>query len=210
MSDVSALRDQEVVTLDLVSQSLTRLLPIRDRTAIVAAHTPGILVHAIIAADDRSVPGIVIDALLKMPILPLLVTFANPSTTITALSDPAFAHDLLEFDLVLPDGIGMCLAIRLLDGLPAKRASFDMTSLAGHIFEHAKSHDLALVLVGGAPGVAEQARRRLSNQYTGLRILGAFSGFDDPAELLRLAASLEPDIVVCGMAVAARKRFCSA
>ena len=207
VSEVSALGAGEVASRDLISHGRTSSLPIRNRTAIVAAHTPGILVHAIVAAHDRPIPGIVLDALIKMQVRPLLVTFANPATTVHAELDPVFARDLLEFDLVLPDGLGMCLAIRLLDGLPARRVSFDMTSLAERIFEHACSHDLAMVLVGGAPGVAEQARRRLIEHYPGLRITGALSGFGDRAEMLRQTAALQPDILVCGMGSGRQEAF---
>ncbi|HEY0204531.1 MAG TPA: WecB/TagA/CpsF family glycosyltransferase [Acetobacteraceae bacterium] len=173
---------------------------------IVAAHTVGIPVHAVAARPGKAAVA-VLEALLSAPRRPVLVTFANPSTALLAQHAPRFARDLLAFDLVLPDGIGMCMAVRFLHGLPAGRVSFDMTSLAPHVFGHAQAGDLSIVLVGGAPGIAERAGGRLAATYPGLRISGALSGYGDVQDTMRQAAALEPDILVCGMGSIRQEAF---
>ena len=137
----------------------------------------------------------------------VLVTFANPAAAQHVRSSPAFADRLRAFDLVLPDGIGLCLAIRWLHGLRAPRVSFDMTSLAPAIFEHARRESLGVVLVGGRPGITARARDRLAERFPGLDVIGVFDGYSDIAGTIRLVASLQPRIVVCGMGVVRQETF---
>lgn len=176
-------------------------------TDIVATLVAGIPVHAVAAQLGKPAPAIVLETLLRAGERPVLVTFANPSTALLALRAPAFARDLSAFDLVLPDGIGMCRAIRLLHGLPAQRISFDATSLAPAVFDHARTEDLAVVLVGGVPGIAERARGQLMATYPGLRITGALDGFGDVQDTMRRAAALRPDVLVCGMGGIRQEEF---
>lgn len=179
----------------------------REHAAIVLAHAAGIPVHAVVASRDKAAPAIVLEALLRAPGLSVLVTFANPSTALLARHAPAFGRDLLAFDFVLPDGIGMCMAIRSLHGLPARRVSFDMTSLAPIVFKHAQSGNLAIVLVGGAPGVAERARDRIAATYPGLRMTGALSGYGNVQDTMRQTVALQPDILICGMGGVRQEAF---
>ncbi|MBV8869294.1 MAG: WecB/TagA/CpsF family glycosyltransferase [Acetobacteraceae bacterium] len=89
---------------------------------------------------------------------PWLMTFVNPGSTIVARQHPDYAEMLREFDVVVPDGIGMSLAIRLLHRRHAARISFDTTSLAPVVFRLAARRGARIVLAGGRPGVAERAR----------------------------------------------------
>lgn len=189
------------------SSQIGRVVLASGCTGIVAAHVAGVPVHAVIAPHDKAAPAAVLEARRRVPGRPVLVTFANPATALLARHAPAFGRDLWAFDFVLPDGIGMCMAMRLLHGLPARRISFDMTSLAPLVFEHARSKGLAVVLVGGAPGVAERAQERIAATYPGLCITGALGGYGDVDDTMRQAAALCPDILVCGMGSVRQEAF---
>ena len=99
------------------------------------------------------------------------------------------------------------MAIRSVHGLPARRVSFDMTSLAPRVFEHAQSEDLAIVLVGAALGVAERAGERIGSAYPGLRMTGTLSGYGNMADVLRQIIALRPDILICGMGGVRQEAF---
>ncbi len=178
----------------------------RDRIGLVLTESVGVPVHAILAPGAPA-PDAVLDLLLRVGNGEALVTFANPGTTLLARRSAAFYRDLHVFDLVLPDGIGMCLAVRLLHGLPAQRVSFDMTSLAPTVFEHARRFGLSVALVGGAPGVAARARDRLLAHFPGLLVTGAFDGYGDVAVTARDVVALAPRILICGMGGAAQEAF---
>jgi len=94
---------------------------------------------------------------------PVLFTFANPASVILAERDRAYRDLLEKFDIVLPDGIGLCWAIRRLHGFHAARVSFDTTSLAPLVFEFARQEKMSLALVGGRPGVADWRRALLQS-----------------------------------------------
>lgn len=129
----------------------------------------------------------------------LLVTFVNPSSYIEARRQTNYASRLGLFDVVLPDGSGMSMAIRLVHRIPARRISFDTTSLAPAVMALAQQGQYTVALVGGAPGSAGCAMSRLLKEFPMLRLVGAFHGYADIETRALEIAGLNPDIVVCGM-----------
>ena len=136
-----------------------------------------------------------------------LVTFVNPGTAVMAQRNITYARLLDSFDLVAPDGIAMALAIRWLHHLPAERISFDQTSLAPPVLRLAAEQDVSIVLCGGRPGVAEQARQQLVAAYPTLRIVGVFDGYGDLVQKAATIAQLAPEMVICGMGGFAQEAF---
>lgn len=100
-------------------------------------------------------------------------------------------------ELVLPDGIGVIYASRIL-GTPimAKVAGIDFASaLLARMGEQGKS----AYLLGAKPGVADKAAETLCRKYPGLVIAGASDGYfvDDTAIIEKINAS-DPDfLMVC-------------
>jgi len=137
----------------------------------------------------------------------LLVTFVNPSTTVLVRRDKTVHTVFEQFDVVAPDGIATALAIRWLHRLPAARLSFDSTSLAPSVFRLAVLHNAQVVLCGGRPGIAEQAKRQLETAFPGLNIVATFHGYADHAEMATAIGRLNPHILVCGMGGIIQERF---
>ena len=167
----------------------------RDQTGVLLTESVGIPVHAVLAPGRRLATRAVLKVLRDAPHSTVLITFANPATVLQARRSAAFGQDLTAFDLVLPDGIGMCLAIKWLHGLPARRVSFDMTSLGPAVFEHAREAGLDVVLVGSAPGVAARARDRILRHYPGLQVTGVLDGLGDVSATIRQVIALRPRII---------------
>ena len=138
---------------------------------------------------------------------PLLVTFVNPYSRAIVRRKPEFLDQLNAFDLVLPDGIGMSVAIRWLHQTPAERISFDMTSLAPEVMKLAVSGGRGIVLVGGVPGCAEQAAERLMELFPTLKIVGSFDGYGAVEERVAQIAELDPDIVIASMGAGAQEEI---
>lgn len=136
-----------------------------------------------------------------------LMTFANPGTAVMAQRDPDVARLFERFDLVGPDGIGMVRAIEWVHHVSATRISFDSTSLAPLVMCLAAERQLAMVICGGQPGIAEQAGRKLADAY-GVRIVGVFDGYTAPQEQTIIAINkLRPQIVICGMGTIRQEAF---
>jgi N-acetylglucosaminyldiphosphoundecaprenol N-acetyl-beta-D-mannosaminyltransferase len=167
--------------------------------SMVLTDTLGVPVHAILPSAGESAAAAVARFLATTSKDVVLVTFANPATAIIARHAAAFRHDLAAFDMVLPDGSGMCLAMKLLHKLAAQRVSFDSTSLAPAIFNLARERQSSIVLVGGAPLVADRARARILEHFPGIRITGAIDGFRHLDAIASAVEECRPDIVICGM-----------
>jgi N-acetylglucosaminyldiphosphoundecaprenol N-acetyl-beta-D-mannosaminyltransferase len=112
-----------------------------------------------------------------------------------------------KFTVVLPDGIGMCWAVRLLHGAVAARVSFDTTSLAPLVFQRAAQDGLTIALVGGRSGVAECAASQLRRAFPALRIVAIYPGYGDCSRTITELAALSPSIVICGMGAGPQEQF---
>ncbi len=125
------------------------------------------------------------------------VVTPNPEIVNLARTDVDYRSILNEAALVLPDGIGIVKAGRILGEEFKGR-------VPGIEFAEALMKELArrgdkLFLFGAEPGVAARAARRLGRRYPGLNICGSTDGFfvDDaiPFESIKEA---KPDVVfVC-------------
>jgi N-acetylglucosaminyldiphosphoundecaprenol N-acetyl-beta-D-mannosaminyltransferase len=169
---------------------------------VTRTNTLGIRVDAV-AANDASFLLDTYHPLGK----PGLFTFVNPASVVAARRDSDYRQQLIEFDAVLPDGIGMCWAVRLLHGLDAPRISFDTTSLAPEVFRRAQQQELTVALVGGRPGIAELGSRHLKRAFPGLPIVATLHGYGDHARTIHELRSRSPSIVICGMGCGPQEKF---
>lgn len=106
---------------------------------------------------------------------PHLAATPNPEIVQCAARDREYAQILADADLVIPDGIGILHAARIL-GRPLKSRvpGIDFASaLMGRMAEAGKR----LFLLGAAPGVAEQAAANLQAAHPGLVICGTHDGY---------------------------------
>lgn len=131
-----------------------------------------------------------------------------------------FEHDLAElcnralFQLV--DGWPIVWASRRLhqQGLPERVAGSDVFPM---ICEKADKQGLTLALMGAAPGVADEAARRLMATYPNLKIVGTYcppmeTQFSEKsnAEMVAFCNRTRPDILLIGMGIPKQERWISA
>ena len=128
---------------------------------------------------------------------PHLVATPNPEIVQRANKDPEFADILARADLVIPDGVGVIYAAKIL-GRPLK------TRVPGIDFASALMGRMAgtgkrLFLLGAEPGVAEQAAVNLQAAYPGLVVCGVHDGyFKEDAPVVQAIREARADAVfVC-------------
>jgi N-acetylglucosaminyldiphosphoundecaprenol N-acetyl-beta-D-mannosaminyltransferase len=105
---------------------------------------------------------------------PRYVVTPNPEFVMVARRDPEFRRILNRADLSIPDGSGLLLASRLFGEQLQEQVRG--TDLCYSLVELAPRMGWSLFLLGAAPGVAEQAARRLEQRYPGLNVCGTFAG----------------------------------
>lgn len=103
------------------------------------------------------------------------VVTPNPELVDRARREETFREALNGADLVLPDGIGVVYAARLLGrSLKGRCPGIDF---AGKLMERMARKGQRLYLLGAKPGVAEAAAARLEVRYPGLTICGVHDGY---------------------------------
>ena len=127
----------------------------------------------------------------------------NPEMLWNAHRDPVLHRDLLDADLLLPDGMGIILASRIQGTpLPQRITGIDTGEW---LLRYAAKHDLSVFLLGGRQGVADRAKRALTARMPSLRICGTHHGFFDPQKrspenqsVLQAIKAADPDLLfVC-------------
>ena len=106
---------------------------------------------------------------------PHLAVTPNPEMVQRAGKDPEFARILAGADLVIPDGIGVIYAAKIL-GRPLKERVPGI-DFASALMDRMAQTGRRLYLLGAAPGVAEQAAENLRAAHPGLVICGTHDGY---------------------------------
>ncbi|MBQ2691092.1 MAG: WecB/TagA/CpsF family glycosyltransferase [Clostridia bacterium] len=100
-------------------------------------------------------------------------------------------------ELVLPDGIGVVYASRIIKR-PVRQKVAGVEFAEG-LAERMQNTGKKLFLFGGKPGVADQAAKKLCEKYPGLIIAGTQNGyFSDENEIIDIINSADADaLFVC-------------
>lgn len=108
------------------------------------------------------------------------VVTLNPEMIMAARQDPRLKDVLRQSSLVVADGIGVVWASRVLgQALPERVAGVDLASAA---IARAAAQGRTVALVGGKPGVAEEAAKRLQARHPSLRVTVTHHGYFTDAE----------------------------
>jgi N-acetylglucosaminyldiphosphoundecaprenol N-acetyl-beta-D-mannosaminyltransferase len=129
--------------------------------------------------------------------------------------DASLAALLSEASLTVPDGMPLIWAARMAgDPLPERVTG---ASLIFTLSEAAAAHGRSVYLLGGAPGVAEQAGVVLGGRYPGLTVAGTDAppvGFDATPQGIAAArdkvVAAAPDIVFVGLGFPKQERLITA
>lgn len=123
------------------------------------------------------------------------VVTPNPEIIMLAKEDPAFAEVLCQAQLVLPDGIGVIYGAKIL-GTPLV-SRVPGIDFAAQLMQRLAEDKRSVFLFGAKPGVAEQAGKKLQENYPGLDICGTCNGyFDDDAPIIAQINEAKPDLLL--------------
>ena len=104
----------------------------------------------------------------------------NSEIIMLAYKDEKFCKLLNNADLLTADGIGVVHASKILKKPISERAAgYD---IARQVLQKMNYTNHKLFLFGGKPGVAEEAKKKLLEEYTDLNIVGTRNGYFKPEE----------------------------
>ncbi|MDX1437108.1 MAG: WecB/TagA/CpsF family glycosyltransferase [Anaerolineales bacterium] len=130
---------------------------------------------------------------------PRTIMYANAHCLNLAWEQPGYRAVLNQASLVCADGTGVVLGARLLGRKRPHKASG--TEWFSRFCRLADRRRLRIYILAGAPGVAEEAARRIQRQWPGIQICGTSDGYfrsrpeGDVLEELRQTA---PDVLFVG------------
>jgi N-acetylglucosaminyldiphosphoundecaprenol N-acetyl-beta-D-mannosaminyltransferase len=131
---------------------------------------------------------------------PSQVCFVNADCVNIACTDADYRSTLAKASLVLADGIGVRIAGAILD--QNVRENVNGTDMLPFLCSALEAAGLSLYLLGGKPGVAEDAGKWITQHYPGLKLAGHrdgyFSAAEEPAVLDSINAS-GANVVLVGM-----------
>ncbi|TKB82309.1 MAG: WecB/TagA/CpsF family glycosyltransferase, partial [Nitrospira sp.] len=128
--------------------------------------------------------------------VPKAVIAVNPEKVMKAWSNPVLGTQLAQAGLLLPDGIGVVMAARLLGIGRFERVPG--SEFMPHLCALAAKHGARIFLFGAKPEVVEGVKDRLLHDHPGLAIVGTQHGFLAEAEMPRLIEQInraKPDVL---------------
>lgn len=119
----------------------------------------------------------------------------NSEIVYEAMFDSSLRQILCQADLVLPDGAGVVLGAKIL-GTPLKQKVAGI-EFGYNLMNRLKDTDKTFYFLGGKPGVAELAARKMQEKYPGLSICGTGDGyFQDETQVIAAINEKKPDVLL--------------
>jgi N-acetylglucosaminyldiphosphoundecaprenol N-acetyl-beta-D-mannosaminyltransferase len=128
-----------------------------------------------------------------------------------AQEDPAFRAILNDAFLNTPDGMPMVWMGKL-QGVREMGRVYG-PDLMLRLFELSQARGFTHFFYGGAPGVAEELKRKLESRFPGVRIVGTYTPpfrpltQEEEAELVRVVAQAKPDMFWVGLSTPKQEKF---
>jgi N-acetylglucosaminyldiphosphoundecaprenol N-acetyl-beta-D-mannosaminyltransferase len=107
----------------------------------------------------------------------LIVYTPNAEMIMNAHKDKAFADVLNKGDMLVPDGIGVIHASKIMGTPLAERVGG--CDLSCHIIDGLTQRGRSVYMFGSSLGVAQRAKERLEAKYNGIKIAGVSDGYFD-------------------------------
>lgn len=140
---------------------------------------------------------------------PRHIITGNPEMLMAAQNDERFFAIMNGADLIVPDGIGLVLAVRhfLKKQVQERVTGFDLST---NFFSVAQKKGYSIYLLGSEPGVAEIAQKNLEARFPGLKIAGTHHGFLNDTNRQAVIADIREkgaDLVLVGMGAPRQEYF---
>ncbi len=139
---------------------------------------------------------------------PHMIVTPDASAVVRAQQDEELREIIEQADLIPPDGAGVVLAARMLN-LPVdvRCAGCDMVE---QLCRAAANKGRSVYLLGGEPGVAEQAAANLQRRIPGLQIAGCHHGYfsdDEEPQIVEDIRSKRPGVLLVALGIPRQEKW---
>lgn len=142
-----------------------------------------------------------------------LVLNVNIHCIVLALRESWLKDFLNQAQVVYCDGDGVRWGIRMLGHIPPPKVGF--TRWIWDLADFCGNENYSLFLLGGAPGVAEQAAQRLKARAPNLRIAGTHHGYfkksgEETEKVIELINQSRADVLIVGFGMPLQEKWIKA
>jgi exopolysaccharide biosynthesis WecB/TagA/CpsF family protein len=125
------------------------------------------------------------------------VVLANAHTLNLTWKEPSYRRVLRDADLVLRDGVGVELAMRLAGADP--RHNFVGTDFVPALLQHLGLAEVRVFLFGAESGVTESAACELATRAPAARVVGVVPGYGDLGRVVQLVRASRPHVLLAAL-----------
>lgn len=128
------------------------------------------------------------------------VVTLNPEMIMLARRNQKLAWAIRRADLTVPDGTGVVWALRLAGFKGQERVGG--VDLVEEFIRATRNRGIKIFLLGGEPGVAAEASRRMKSMWPWVQVVGAAHGYHSSTDDERLVGTINssgPDLLLVGM-----------
>ena len=133
------------------------------------------------------------------------VVLANAHTVNLTWKAPSYRRVLCDADLVLRDGVGVELAMRLAGADP--RHNFVGTDFVPALLERLGPTEVRVFLFGAESGVTERAARALEARAPAARIVGTAPGYGDLGRVVQQVRAARPHVFLAALGNPLQERW---
>ena len=129
-----------------------------------------------------------------------IVCTPNPEIVMEAQKDKQLMQILKAADLVVADGVGIVWASKhSKDKLPERVSGYDLTQ---SLFTKMEKGEKSVYFLGGTPGTAASAAKKIKKKHPGLNVVGYRNGYfssKEEREIILEIKSRNPDLLLVGL-----------
>ena len=133
------------------------------------------------------------------------VVTINPEMVNNAVNNKEFAQIINSAELIIPDGIGVEIGLKILGYKVRRIAGIEFSY---RMIEECAKNSQSVALIGAKPEIVEKAKQNLENEIQNLYITCAHDGyFDDDTEILDNLKVRQPRLVLCALGSPKQEEF---
>ena len=133
------------------------------------------------------------------------VVTINPEMFATAAIDEEFSQLLKDAEMVIPDGIGVKIGIKIMGENVDRIAGVDF---AREMINRAAEKNMPIALIGAKPEILEKAITNLQSEVDNLNIVYSHDGyFDNVDEIMNELKNKSPRLILVALGVPKQEKF---